>query len=89
MSPTGPPAERERQKICSGDLFRRRDPGRIDEIRRHETEIIVREHATRQRPQEHRLLPWSVVSRPLEGEAPTIDVAVGYSNKRNGKKETS
>jgi LysR family hca operon transcriptional activator len=26
------------------------------------------------------LLPWSVVSRPLEGEAPTIDLAVGYSN---------
>ena len=25
------------------------------------------------------LLPWSVVSRPLEGESPTIDVAVGYS----------
>jgi LysR family hca operon transcriptional activator len=25
------------------------------------------------------LLPWSVVSRPLEGGAPTIDVAVGYS----------
>jgi LysR family transcriptional regulator, hca operon transcriptional activator len=25
------------------------------------------------------LLPWSVVSRPLEGETPTIDVAVGYS----------
>jgi LysR family hca operon transcriptional activator len=25
------------------------------------------------------LLPGSVVSRPLEGEAPTIDVAVGYS----------
>jgi LysR family transcriptional regulator, hca operon transcriptional activator len=25
------------------------------------------------------LLPWSVVSRPLEGDAPTIDVAVGYS----------
>jgi LysR family hca operon transcriptional activator len=25
------------------------------------------------------LLPWSVVSRPLEGEAPTIDIAVGYS----------
>jgi LysR family hca operon transcriptional activator len=25
------------------------------------------------------VLPWSVVSRPLEGEAPTIDVAVGYS----------
>ena len=26
------------------------------------------------------LLPWFVVSRPLEGEAPTIDLAVGYSN---------
>jgi LysR family transcriptional regulator, hca operon transcriptional activator len=25
------------------------------------------------------LLPWSVVSRPLQGEAPTIDVAVGHS----------
>jgi LysR family hca operon transcriptional activator len=25
------------------------------------------------------LLPWSVVSRPLEGKPPTIDVAVGYS----------
>jgi LysR family hca operon transcriptional activator len=25
------------------------------------------------------LLPWSVVSRPLEGEAPMIEVAVGYS----------
>jgi LysR family hca operon transcriptional activator len=25
------------------------------------------------------LLPWSVISRPLEGEAPTIDLAVGYS----------
>jgi LysR family hca operon transcriptional activator len=25
------------------------------------------------------LLPESVVSRPLEGEVPTIDVAVGYS----------
>jgi DNA-binding transcriptional LysR family regulator len=25
------------------------------------------------------LLRWSVVSRPLEGEAPTIDLAVGYS----------
>jgi LysR family hca operon transcriptional activator len=24
-------------------------------------------------------LPWSVVSRPLEGEAPTIDRAIGYS----------
>jgi LysR family transcriptional regulator, hca operon transcriptional activator len=25
------------------------------------------------------LMPWSVVSRPLEGEAPTIDLTVGYS----------
>lgn len=25
------------------------------------------------------LLLWSVASRPLEGEAPTIDVAVGYN----------
>src|SRR5277367_6721512 len=25
------------------------------------------------------LLPWSVVSRPLEGEAPMIDLALGYS----------
>jgi LysR family hca operon transcriptional activator len=25
------------------------------------------------------LLPWFVVSRPLEGEAPTIDLALGYS----------
>jgi LysR family transcriptional regulator, hca operon transcriptional activator len=25
------------------------------------------------------LLPWSVVSRPLEGEEPTIELAVGYS----------
>jgi len=25
------------------------------------------------------LLPWSVVSRPLEGETPTIEVTVGYS----------
>jgi LysR family hca operon transcriptional activator len=25
------------------------------------------------------LLPWSVVSRPLEGETPVIDVVVGYS----------
>jgi LysR family hca operon transcriptional activator len=24
------------------------------------------------------LLPWSVVSRPLEGEVPTIDLAIGY-----------
>ena len=29
------------------------------------------------------LLPWSVVSRPLQGEAPTIDVAVGYSKSNN------
>jgi len=25
------------------------------------------------------LLPWSVVSRPLEGDAPTIDLVIGYS----------
>ncbi|MBN3764069.1 LysR family transcriptional regulator [Burkholderia sp. Ac-20365] len=25
------------------------------------------------------LLPWSVVSRPLEGVAPTVDLAIGYS----------
>jgi LysR family hca operon transcriptional activator len=24
------------------------------------------------------LLPWSVISRPLEGEAPTIDLVIGY-----------
>jgi LysR family transcriptional regulator, hca operon transcriptional activator len=29
------------------------------------------------------LLPWSVVSRPLEGEAPTIDLAVGYSRSNS------
>jgi LysR family hca operon transcriptional activator len=29
------------------------------------------------------LMPGSVVSRPLEGEAPTIDVAVGYSKSNN------
>jgi LysR family transcriptional regulator, hca operon transcriptional activator len=29
------------------------------------------------------LLPWSVVSRPLEGEAPTIDLAVGYSKSNS------
>jgi LysR family transcriptional regulator, hca operon transcriptional activator len=29
------------------------------------------------------LLPSSVVSRPLEGEAPTIDLAVGYSRANN------
>jgi LysR family hca operon transcriptional activator len=25
------------------------------------------------------LLPWSVVSRPLEGETPTVDLVIGYS----------
>jgi LysR family transcriptional regulator, hca operon transcriptional activator len=25
------------------------------------------------------LMPWSVASRPLAGDAPTIDLAVGYS----------
>ena len=25
-------------------------------------------------------LPWSVVSRPLKGEIPTIDLVVGYSS---------
>jgi LysR family transcriptional regulator, hca operon transcriptional activator len=25
------------------------------------------------------LLPWSVVSHPLEGVAPTIEIAMGYS----------
>jgi LysR family transcriptional regulator, hca operon transcriptional activator len=29
------------------------------------------------------LLPWSVVSRPLKGEAPTIDLAVGYRNNNS------
>jgi LysR family transcriptional regulator, hca operon transcriptional activator len=24
------------------------------------------------------LMPWSVVSRPLAGEAPTIDLVIGY-----------
>ena len=24
------------------------------------------------------LLPWSVVSRPLKGEAPTFDLVIGY-----------
>jgi LysR family transcriptional regulator, hca operon transcriptional activator len=24
-------------------------------------------------------MPWSVVSRPLEGEVPTIDLVIGYS----------
>lgn len=26
------------------------------------------------------LMPWSVVSRPLENNAPTIDLVVGYSS---------
>jgi len=25
------------------------------------------------------LLPWSVVSRPLEGDAPTVDLVISYS----------
>jgi len=25
-------------------------------------------------------LPWSVISRPLEGDVPTIDLVIGYSN---------
>jgi len=25
-------------------------------------------------------LPWSVISRPLEGDVPTIDLVMGYSN---------
>ena len=29
-----------------------------------------------------KFLPWSVISRPLEGEAPTIDLVIGY-NKAN------
>jgi LysR family hca operon transcriptional activator len=29
------------------------------------------------------LLPWSVVSRPLEGEAPTIELAVGYNTSNS------
>ncbi|RDS81884.1 LysR family transcriptional regulator [Dyella psychrodurans] len=29
------------------------------------------------------LMPWSVVSRPLAGKAPTIDLAVGYSKSNN------
>jgi LysR family transcriptional regulator, hca operon transcriptional activator len=29
------------------------------------------------------LLPWSVVSRPLEGQVPTIDLAVGYSKSNS------
>jgi len=29
------------------------------------------------------LLPWSVVSRPLAGDVPTIDLAVGYKKTNN------
>ena len=29
------------------------------------------------------LLPWSVTSRPLEGDPPTIDLAIGYSRSNN------
>ena len=29
------------------------------------------------------MLPWSVVSRPLKGEAPMIDLAVGYSKSNS------
>jgi LysR family transcriptional regulator, hca operon transcriptional activator len=29
------------------------------------------------------LMPWSVVSRPLAGEVPTIDLAVGYTRTNN------
>jgi LysR family hca operon transcriptional activator len=28
-------------------------------------------------------LPWSVVSRPLKGEVPTIDLAVAYRNNNS------
>ena len=31
------------------------------------------------------LLPWSVVSRPLEGEAPTIDLVIGYDKSNKSK----
>src|ERR1700722_4734065 len=31
------------------------------------------------------LLPWSVVSRPLEGEAPTIELAVGYNRANSSQ----
>ncbi|MGC1547775.1 MAG: LysR substrate-binding domain-containing protein [Rhodanobacter sp.] len=29
------------------------------------------------------LMPWSVISRPLAGEAPTIDLVVGYNKSNN------
>jgi len=29
------------------------------------------------------LLPWSVVSRPLAGDVPTIDLVIGYSKTNN------
>jgi LysR family hca operon transcriptional activator len=31
------------------------------------------------------LHPWSVVSRPLEGETPTIELAVGYSKSNTSQ----
>jgi LysR family transcriptional regulator, hca operon transcriptional activator len=30
-------------------------------------------------------LPWSVISRPLEGEAPTIDLVIGYRNSNTSR----
>ena len=30
----------------------------------------------------NKLLPWSVISRPIKGDAPTIDLVIGY-NKAN------
>ena len=27
-------------------------------------------------------LPWSVISRPLAGDAPTIDLVIGYNRAR-------
>jgi LysR family hca operon transcriptional activator len=29
------------------------------------------------------LMPWSVVSRPLDGDVPTIDLVIGYSKTNN------
>jgi LysR family hca operon transcriptional activator len=28
-------------------------------------------------------MPWSVVSRPLDGDVPTIDLVIGYSKTNN------
>ena len=30
-------------------------------------------------------LPWSVISRPLQGDVPTIDLVIGYSNLNNSR----